>query len=72
MTGIAPITIKGQEYSLGRILRFIVGLFVIIHAVVWGPYAILYVFGAKIGVGILLVDPELLKSVSTFWKSRNS
>jgi len=70
-TGIAPVTIKGHEYSVGRILRFLVGLFVIVHAIVWGPYAILYVFGAKLVVGVLLVDPVLLKDAATFWKSRS-
>ena len=69
--GIAPITIKGREYRVGRILRFVVGLVAVFHAVIWGPYDDLKVFGAKLVVGILFVDPTLLKDATTFWKSRS-
>lgn len=62
-----PVVVRGKEYKPGRILRFLVGLAVVFHAVVWGPYADLAVMGIKIAVGLLLVDPKLLAA----WKSRN-
>ena len=65
-----PIKIGKQKFSIGRALRFLVGLVVIVHtACLWdGDLAhtiIRYV------IGIALVDIRLLPDIVAAWKSRS-
>lgn len=65
-----PVKVGGQKFSVGRALRFCVGLFVIVYTLLtfhgaWQEAGIRYLIGA------LLVDYRLVVDVVTAWKSRN-
>ena len=69
--GIPPFTIKGHTFRIGRIVRFVIGVTFMLNGLFKGPYDDLKIWGIKLAVGALLIDPTLLKDAMSAWKSRN-
>ena len=70
--GMPPIVIGGVTIRPLRVVRFFVGLGLIIHAFAWTiRYFPITVWGVEVAVGLLMVDPELFKLALTARKSRN-
>ena len=68
--GIPPVTIRGHTFSIGRILRFVLGVCVISHTafVYHGPWQS---EGVRFVIGGALIDITMLTQGFAAWKSRN-
>jgi len=68
--GLPPVTVHGKEYSIGRIVRFLVGIALLFHAAIFSK-DVLWFRAAEGAVALLLVDVKLFNVLSDAWKSRN-